>query len=160
MQRPTSRLHEPRVQALDSLRIVGLQHHYSPATAREIPQLWQRLAAYRGRISVQVGQSFYGVSFNAGQSGFDYIAGVEVSGFCGLPQELSQLELAARQYYVFDHSGHVSEIPSTVAAILNEWAPASRYAFCALPSMIERYGEGFDPQTGAGDIQILMPAKS
>lgn len=148
------------MQALDSLRIAGLQHHYSSATAHEIPQLWQRLAAYRGRISVQVAQCFYGVSFNAGQSGFDYIAGVEVSGLGGIPQELSQLELSARRYYVFDHSGHVSEIKSTVAAILNEWAPAVRYACCALPSMIERYGEGFDPQTGLGDIQILMPAKS
>jgi predicted transcriptional regulator YdeE len=28
-----------------------------------------------------------------------------------------------------------------------------------LPVMLERYGEGFDPQTGSGDIEIWTPIK-
>jgi AraC family transcriptional regulator len=155
-----SKLKEPRIQEAKSLLIAGLQHHYTPQTVGEIPQLWQRLMPYLGKIAGQAGRSTYGVGFNNSERGFDYIAGVEVANFSGVPKEFSKLTIPAQKYYVFVHEGHVSEIPKTIGAIINEWVPASGYKFAALPSMLERYGEDFNPQTGTGDMEIWVPAAS
>jgi AraC family transcriptional regulator len=155
-----SKLKEPVVREGKALLIAGLQNHYTPQTVSEIPQLWQRLMPYLGKISGQVGSSTYGVGFNNNERGFDYIAGVEVSNLSAIPAEFSKLTIPAQKYYVFVHEGHVSEIPKTIGAIINEWVPASGYKFAALPSMLERYGENFSPQTGTGDMEIWLPAAS
>ena len=155
-----SKVKEPVVREGKALLIAGLQSDYTPQTVSEIPQLWQRFMPYLGKISGQVGHSTYGVGFNSSERGFDYIAGVEVSNPSGIPAEFSKLSIPGQKYYVFVHEGHVSEIPKTIGAIMSEWAPASGYKFAALPSILERYGENFDPRTGTGDMEIWLPVGS
>lgn len=159
-QTPRSKLKEPAVRASKALLIAGLQNHYTPQTVGEIPQLWQQLMPFLGKIPGQVGQAVYGVGFNMGPNGFDYLAGVEVSDASGIPGDFSQLSIPAQKYYVFVHEDHVSKIPETITAILNEWIPSSGREIGKFPSLLERYGEGFDPQTGLGDMEIWMPLGS
>ena len=155
-----SKLKEPSVRESKALIIAGLQEHYTPETVGEIPKLWQQLMPHLGKISRQIGRATCGVGFNMDERGFDYIAGVEVSDASGIPSGFSQLSIPAQKYYVFAHEGHVSEIPKTITAILNEWAPASRRRIGEFPSLLERYGEGFNPQTGTGDMELWLPAQS
>jgi AraC family transcriptional regulator len=159
-QAPKSTLKEPSVRESKALLIAGLQHHYSRETVGEIPELWQRLIPCLGKIEGQVGRATYGVGFNMGQTGFDYIAGVEVSNSTKIPAEFSKLTLPAQKYFVFIHQGHVSEIPQTITAILTHWVPAHTREIGKFPSLLERYGEGFNPQAGTGDIELWVPASS
>jgi AraC family transcriptional regulator len=154
-----SKLKEPTIRASKELLIAGLQSHYTPQTVGDIPQLWQQLMAHLGKIPGQAGHATYGVGFNMGPSGFDYIAGVEVSGASAIPSEFSKLTIPAQKYYVFIHEGHVSKIPETINAILNEWIPSSRRGIGNFPSLLERYGDGFNPQTGLGDMELWLPVE-
>jgi len=57
---------------------------------------------------------------------FDYIAGVEVSDFSGLPREIrARSEFPNRDMPVFTHRDHISTIRRTVNTIWNHWLPAS-----------------------------------
>ena len=159
-QAPKATLKEPRIRESKAQQIAGLQHHYSPETLREIPQLWQQLMPYLGKVEGQVGRAAYGVGFNMSETGFDYIAGAEVSNSSAIPAEFSRLTLPAQKYFVFVHEGHVSEIPQTITAILTSWMPAHAHNIGKFPSLVERYGEGFNPQTGMGDMELWVPASS
>ena len=84
--------------------------------------------------------------------GFRYLTGVEVASTDGLPDDLSAVRLPANTYAVFRHPGHVSTIRSTCQHV-HEWLPKSGFEHAGTPSFFERYGEGFNPHTGLGDIE-------
>src|SRR6202034_2863369 len=90
-QRPT-----PRLETGRSMRIAGLGGRFGDHDRAQIPALWQRFGPqYFGRVSGQVDKTCYGVCSNTDEKGnVDYIAGVEVSSFAGLPAELTQLTIA------------------------------------------------------------------
>ena len=70
------------------LLIAGLGGRFSYENTAGIPALWQRMAPHFGHVPGQIGNVAYGVSHNCDDHGhFDYIAGVEVSGFGDLPAE-------------------------------------------------------------------------
>src|SRR4051794_27461612 len=72
----TAKLAEPRIVQGPALVVAGLRSHFSFQNLGGLPALWQRFAALRARIPDQVGGVTYGVGYNIGLSGFDYIAGV------------------------------------------------------------------------------------
>jgi AraC family transcriptional regulator len=43
-------------------------------------------------------------------------------------------------------------------AVMGEWLPASSYRADEAP-FVERYTERFDPRTGRGEVDILVPVK-
>ena len=155
-------LEPPRFENGKSLLIAGLREHVK--TISSIPAQWQRALAYK--IPNRLGKVDYGVCFNclSGADSFDYLAGVEVSDFSGLPAELSRVSIPAQKYAVFPHREHVSKLSSTIDTILNKWLPQSghevAHAVADAPDFLERYGEDFDPQTGTGGIEIWIPIKS
>jgi len=89
----------------------------------------------------------------------DYLAGVEVSSFAGLPAELTQLTVAPQRYAVFAHGGHISEISRTWMDIFNVWLPQSGCELAAAPSF-ECYGEAFDPEVAIGNVEIWIAVKA
>jgi AraC family transcriptional regulator len=114
-----------------------------PKTVAAIPEKWQRAMAYR--IPNQVGRVAYGVNFNtlSDTDIFEYLAGVEVSDFSGLPSELSYVSLPPQKYAVFTHRGHVSKLWHTCDRI-GKWLPQSGYEQADTnvdaPDFFERYG--------------------
>jgi len=142
--------------------LAGLRERYTPVTAGDIPSLWRRLVPYLGKISGQVGHVAYGVvSDMAGaDGGFDYMASVEVSHADALPDGFVSISLPAHRYAVFAHGGHVSMLKDTIGGIWNHWLPASGYKTSTMPGLLERYGEGFNPGTGLGDIEVWVPVLS
>jgi AraC family transcriptional regulator len=58
---------------------------------------------------------------------FDYLAGVEVSGFSDLPAEFARLRIPSQCYAIFTHREHVSTIHSVGMTIWTKWLPESAY---------------------------------
>lgn len=156
---PTAPPSPPRVEEGRALLLAGLSERYTHETRVQIPNLWQRFLPYLGNIDGQVGSVTYGACSNADDSGsIDYLAGVEVKGFDGLPPELSRLRVPAHRYAVFAHRGHISGIRVTWNAIMR-WLPTSGYVVDDAPDF-ERYGAEFDPTSENGVVEIWIPIKS
>jgi AraC family transcriptional regulator len=153
-------LEAPRFDSGRTLLIAGLGERYTFETNQDIPLQWQRFRPYIGNIPGQIGRTTYGVCCNSDGAGhFDYIAGVEVSGFTDLPRELSRIRIPEQRYAVFTHRGHASTMRSTVYTIWNKWLPASGYQVADAPDF-ERYGENFDAASGLGTVEIWLPIRS
>jgi AraC family transcriptional regulator len=157
----TVKLQEPRLQDRRALLVAGLRQHYTCETVNDIPALWRRLPF--GKIPTQLGHMAYGVLFTRSDAagGFDYLAGVEVSGVSMVLADLTYVRIPAQKYAIFCHRGHVSKLQDTAAAIWHEWLPASHrnvsHPAAGAPQMIEYYAENFDPETGLGDIEVWLP---
>ena len=152
----------PRFEQGRLLLIAGLGGKYSLDTHQNIPALWQRLQHHLGNVSGQVrarGATF-GVCYNMDDDGnFDYLAGVEVSGFTDLPAEFARLRIPAQRYAIFTHREHVSTIHNVGMTIWTKWLPESGYEAVDAP-YLEYYGEEFDGRTGMGGFQIWIPIKT
>jgi AraC family transcriptional regulator len=157
MQQEISNLAQPRLESGKALLIAGLGERYTCESSAGIPAQWQRFMPYFGNVPRQVGTVAYGVACNADDEGnFDYICGVEVADFSGLPKELARVRIPAQRYAVFAHRDHISTIRSTMATIWNQWLPQSGHQLADAPHL-ERYGEGFDSRTGYGGLEIWIP---
>ena len=147
-----------------ALLIAGLRESYTAETRKDVVEQWQRFGPLIGKVPGQVGRTAYGVWFNvlSNAASFDCLTGVEVSDFSALPAELSRVRIPAQTYAVFRHREHVSKLWITMTAI-GEWFPGSGYEIAHessdAPDFFERYGEGFDPRTGIGDIEVWVPVK-
>jgi AraC family transcriptional regulator len=152
-------LEQPRFETRASFLVAGLGDRYTCESAHAIPALWQRFTPHYGNVPNQVGKVAYGVSCNAdGTGNFDYIAGVEVSGFDGLPKDFARIRFPQQKYAVFTHRDHISTVRSTFYTIWNKWLPESGLEV-AETGEFERYDERFDPRTGAGGLEIWIPVK-
>ena len=99
----------------------------------------------------------YGVSCNFDDSGtFEYVTGVRVRGFSGLPSDFRTLTIEPRRYAVFTHAGHVSALHRCHLTIWSDWLPKSGVKIASTPNF-ELYLRDFNPATGLGGIEIWMP---
>jgi len=157
-------LEPPRFESGKALLIAGLHSRYTAETMHNLPTQWQRLAPHIGKIAGQIGRATYGMCWQARDGGgIEYLSGVEVSGFAGLPTEFTVVSIPAQRYAVFSHRGHVSELYQTCDAI-SKWFPEFGYQ-CAGggadgADFFERYTEEFDPRTGMGGMEVWVPIKS
>lgn len=155
-----TRLAPPRMEERGVLLLAGLGARYSYAGNEGIPAQWGRFAPHIGHVPGQVGDVTYGVCCNFDDAGhFDYVCAVEVKDFEDLPEEFNRLRVPAQRYGVFTHSGHVSALPATIAAIWNEGLSRAGLAAADAPSF-ERYGPQFDPMTGEGGVEIWVPVET
>ncbi len=147
----------PELIEREVILIAGLSNTYTNESNSEIPNQWQRLGPFLGRVPDQVDPCAYGVICNGDDDGhYEYVAGVEVSTFERLPGELKRLRIPAQRYAVFSHDDHVSAIRSTCHEIFSEWLTSSSLTAVDAP-LLEVYLESFDPQTGRGGIEIWVP---
>ena len=152
-------LQPPRFETGKALLVAGPGERYTWESGAAIPGQWQRFHQKVDEIPHRVGKVAYGVCCNGDDSGnFDYIAGVEVSDFSGLPREFSRVRIPEQRYAVFSHKDHISTIRRTVNTIWNHWLPASGLKAADAPSF-ERYDENFDPVTGNGGLEIWVPIR-
>jgi AraC family transcriptional regulator len=150
----------PRFENGRALLIAGLCARYDGESSKAIPSQWQRFVPHIGTIPGEVGgATAYGVIYNVDEEGnFDYLTGVEVRDFSGLPGDLAKLRIPAQKYAVFSHRDHVATIRRTINTIWSKWLPESGHEAADAPSF-ERYGEEFDPRTGTGGLEIWIPIK-
>jgi AraC family transcriptional regulator len=153
---PPVHLDPPAFKDGDAMLIAGLQGHFSNDTMGQIPTQWMHFIPHIGHIAGQVGRIAYGVC-SLSPNGVDYLSGVQVSNSTGLPADFNVVSIPAQRYAVFAHHGHVSKLGETCDAIEHQWLPRSGYHHPHnSPNFFERYGEGFDPKTGTGDIEVWV----
>lgn len=155
---PNTSLQPPRIQDSQAMLIAGLGERYEFANPGGLPAQWQRFGPHLGHVPGQVGAVAYGVCYNTDDSGFDYIAGVEVRDFGSLPPNFARLRVSAQRYAIFTHLGHVSTVRGTFMAIFNDWFPKSGHQPADAP-VFERYDEHFDGRTGTGGLEIWVPVE-
>ncbi|MEH2503597.1 AraC family transcriptional regulator [Bradyrhizobium sp. AZCC 1578] len=152
-------LKPPRFETSKPLLIAGISERCTHENGGAgIPNQWEQFHQKVDDIPNRVGKVAYGVCCNGDDSGFDYIAGVEVADFSDLPREFARVRIPEQKYAVFTHSEHISTIRRTVNTIWNHWLPASGMKAADAPSF-ERYDENFDPATGNGGLEIWVPVK-
>ena len=155
----------PRIESRNAILIAGLQRHYTAQNLHQLPSQWESLPF--GNIPGQRGNVGYGVVFDGKETecDFEYLAGVQVSSFDGLPVDFARMSVPAQKYAIFPHRDHVSKIRNTIDAAAKTWLrQAVAQGLAASPSpgrpwMIEYYGEDFDPKTGMGTIEIWFPVQ-
>ncbi len=87
-------LEQPRFEMSNPLLIAGLSERYTCETSAGIPAQWQRFVPHIGNMLGQVGWTTYGVKSNSDDEGnFDYLCGVEVSGFSDLPADFARVRM-------------------------------------------------------------------
>ena len=150
----------PRFVTAKPLLVAGVGERYQPRRGRRRhPNQWQRFQQYHpATFPARVGHVAYGVCCNGDDTGFDYIAGVEVSDFSDLPREFSRVRIPEQKYAVFTHSDHISTIRRSINTIWNQWLPGSGLKAADGPNF-ERYDEKFDPMTGNGGLEIWIPVR-
>ena len=152
-------LAEPRFEQGEELLIAGLGERFSVDKSQGISSLWQRFVPYIGKVPGQQGWETFGLCHSPDEDGsFEYIAGVRVSRVDELPPGFVHQRLSARRYAVFRHSGHISSIHETFAAIFQRWLPASALQAADAPEF-ERYSADFDPMAGRGHVDIWVPLR-
>lgn len=148
------------------LLIAGLLLRQLNDPSKELPALWQRFAPFIGRVPRQVPSAAYGLCIRAaeGNACSDYVAGCEVADFSEIPADWARVTIPAQRYAVFAHAGNTSRLQHTVHAIFTEWLPRSGCEPIAdepgAVGFFERYGPGFDPRSGRGDIELWLPLRS
>ncbi len=152
-------LEAPRFENGPELKIAGFGERYRYDAIEGIPALWYRFGPYIGKVRHQVGAITYGVCSNGDDTGFDYLAGVEVSSFSDLDESFRTIVIPVAHYAVFTHRGHVSGLHQTFETIWGRWLPESGRVFAPTP-LFERYGEEFDPATASGSIEIWCPLQA
>jgi len=152
-------LKAPRFETSKPLLIAGISERCTHENGGAgIPNQWQRFNQKVDDIPDRIGKVAYGVCCNGDDSGFDYIAGVEVADFSDLPREFARVRIPEQKYAVFTHSEHISTIRRTINTIWNHWLPVSGMKAADAPSF-ERYDENFDPATGNGGLEIWIPVR-
>jgi predicted transcriptional regulator YdeE len=148
----------PKFQKGPDLLVAGLNASYDKDTRAKIPQQWQRLAPYLGKVPGQVGEDAYGVCHASGPDcRFEYLAGVAVSSPERLPEGFTMFKVDARRYAVFTHPGHVSSLPATIDTIWAKWAPDCDLPVAHGAPCLERYTREFNPGTGLGGMEVWIP---
>ena len=154
-------LDAPRFENGQAMLIAGLRGHFTTATWAGIFAQWERMVSH-GKVPGAVGPVHYGLCFLS-PDGIDYLCGVEVEAVSGLPAEFTHTNIPAQKYAVFVHHEHASKLYDTMEAIW-QWFPGSHYEIAqpvnGAPNFFERYGPGFNPVTGKGDIEVWIPVKS
>jgi len=154
-------LEPPRREKLGPLTLVGLGRVHRYDNNSGIPSQWTDFQAYEGTLG-ETENIWFGVctDFNEEDSSFRYMCAVIAPDTGGLPDELDVLKLPEQTYLVFTHREHVSQIQATMKAIWSDYIPNSDVTVNGLEAVLERYDERFDPVTGRGGFDILIPIKA
>lgn len=150
----------PKYEMRGPLLLAGLSKRYGSVEPEEFAAQWKRFIPFIGKTPGQVGETTYGVVVPEGPTSFSYLTAVEVSDASGLPKGLTPLRIDAPRYAIFRHNGNVSTIHETMNAIYEEFMPTVATKRVPAASFVERYGPSFDPKTGGGGFDILVPLKA
>ncbi len=147
-----------RFETGSAMKFAGISRAYTFPNLFGIPAQWMEFGQHYGKVPNQVGKETFGVSHNMRTEGFDYLSGVQVSSFDGMPGSFATLSIEAQYCAVFKHQGHVSALPMIHQAIWQQWLPQSGKEPAYKP-IVEVVKEDFNPMLGMGTIEIWVPIK-
>lgn len=147
-----------------AMLFAGLRRYFRFEERAGIASLWHAFGPHLGAITNTIPGAAWGLCLAPAdptdEAGFDYAPAVEVSSLDDLPEGLSGVRLAPRDWAVFRHGGHVSTLGATCWAA-GEWLAASgRQPAGTAMQMLERYGPEFDAGTGNGGCEVWLPVSA
>jgi AraC family transcriptional regulator len=149
---------QPRFVTKPAFTVVGMRIHTKPMT-QEIPELWQQFGPRMDEVApaAEPGVS-YGLMDNLDmeRGELDYMAGSPVNKVEKLPTGMTQWEVPANTYAVFEAT--LPTLGQTFGYIYNTWLPTSGYQQVPGP-YFERYGETFNPDDPAAKLSIYIPVE-
>jgi AraC family transcriptional regulator len=157
---PESSLPEAVVQPVrmvtgQAFLLAGLRRWHAFKTASQsIPEQWQEFAPQLP-LPGQQGRITYGALCGVRLGEMEYLSGVEVDDFAGLPAGMGRMRIRPQHYAVFWHAGPIQTIGQTWTACVHTWLPASEFDSAEAPDF-ERYDERYDPATGLGGVEIWV----
>ncbi|MDQ2682166.1 MAG: GyrI-like domain-containing protein [Chloroflexota bacterium] len=157
---------EPEIVEKPAMRIAGFGRVLTWSNMREIPRIWDQAGPWIESILGGNDQDAYGAMFvpEPGAGDLGYLAGMVVQEDYELAPGQIELRIPAIRWAVFPHNGALADFPATIDAAQHGWLPTSGFQrFEAAPgnvAMMERYGPGFDPESGTGDMQVWLPLAS
>lgn len=128
--------------------LAGLRQRHVPADAESGIALQWRQFRSSGELRGRSGAAFYGVMCGHDAAGFEYMCGVEVASFAGLPDGTGRMRVPAQHYAVFNHAGPASTLRSTWRRIL-DWLAGGGHASAHGPDF-ELYRPGAGTLAGGG----------
>jgi len=156
----TMGLQPPQFKDHDTMVVAGMAQTYNFETRKNIPLQWETFVGQSSSIPNQTGKTHYGICWNTQDDcSFDYLTGVAVENGENLPQGMTHLVLPAGRYAIFQHEGHVWELPQTMDLIWTKWAPECGLNLADAPC-VEHYTEAFCPEQGKGGIEIWVAIES
>ena len=161
MSNPASAAEACRTVECGALQLAGTRKHYDSEPWKTIPAQWMEFVPHVMKLALNGEQVSYGLCFETGK-GIDYMCAVPVADDVALPPVFVRVQLPALKYAVIPHIAHVSELYKTIGKAFREVLPAAGLQpdhADGHPGVIERYGPGFNPQTGFGDVEIWIPVK-
>ncbi len=133
--------------------LAGLRRRHGFAAAGAgIAAQWREFLSW-DPVPGRTGAELYGVMCGGDSTGLEYMCGVEVESFAGLPAETGRMRVPARRYAVFVHGGGAS-LRSTWERIL-EWLSSGPCDSAHTPDF-ELYGPGTDPLVETGEIEVWV----
>jgi AraC family transcriptional regulator len=149
----------PKIEHRKSMLLAGLAQLFPPDNLGGIPSLWEKFNAYYGQIPNTCGTSAYGASLSySEEKGCEYMCAVEVSRADDLPPEFTTHTVPTARYAIFHQPGHITLMRPTIGTIWSRWLPQSGYTMGDGP-LLEHYGADFDPVTGNGGYDVMVPLK-
>jgi AraC family transcriptional regulator len=144
------RFESGRAMLLGGLR----QRHAFGAVDADLAGQWQQFKSL-GVVPGQIGAGRYGVMCGHDANGFEYMCGVEVESFAGLPQGMGRMRVPAQHYAVFTHHAQAATLRSTWMQIFEWLASNDGYASAHTPDF-ELYGPYSDPLAAAGGCEVWV----
>ena len=147
----------PNIEDRPALRVAGLSIPCSKDKIAEITPLWTKFNAMFFEDGLDQSAA-YGVSYNVADDGtFDYMAAAQLAGDTA-PKGMNTLDIPAGRYAVFEHNGHVSDMPKMFHTIWNKSMSEQGLTPRCAPEY-ECYDKRFDPQTGRGTMVVAIPVE-
>jgi len=160
----------PRLEHFGPLVLAGRRKCHALDRERlavyaDIALQWREFVAEAPVIPALPPRRGYGVSLHTaeGVNGLDYFCGFVVAQRDDVPTGFDVLEIPLLTMAVFEHPDHISHLRGTVALIYGtvlpmagiEPVPAAESAL----DFVQRYTDAFDPVSGFGGIEVLVPVK-
>lgn len=156
----------PRLETFGPFQMAGLfrSHRYPRDHDVMFDQISEQWRAY---LTLAQGPKTrndgYGIGLRTpdGATTFDYFCGAPVMAGAEPPPGLATLQIPALRCAVFEHRERITEFRDTMQLALGKVLPLAGLlpADGDVPEFIERYGKSFDPNTGLGGFEVLIPLK-
>ncbi len=148
-----------RIDNVPERWLIGLNGSFTRDTRGEIPALWERWQ-WTTVTGVTRPNLVFGVSHSfSPPNRFDYMCALEVDADAPVPEGMTELIVPAGDFAVFVHDGHVSGIGGVFDTVLCGDVKIEGRRLAPGPQL-EVYGDGFDPKTATGRVEIWFPVTS
>jgi AraC family transcriptional regulator len=154
-QRPP---HSPaRIEHFDAPRLIGLRRAYAADEAGAIPAQWGAFAGIAAaHAAADAPRLTFGVLDAQTSDTPTNACAAPATAFAQAPPDFAPIAVPSGRYAVVSSPAHVARIRDVWA---EAWSSAAVHALGAVVEgpEIERYGPAFNPRTGEGGFDVMIP---